>query len=163
MLVSLARMWGWLLYANMCLSLLVLLPGSQQHLFSWAPMLTFGILLSWGLTGFSLAVIHNQHLLENPRQMVLYPLQIWVAFVCALRPPLAEAVLLLPICTTAALIHLTAGQNRRTPELPLHNPRPLHHTEPLHNPGPLYNPGPLHNPRATARGQITYIDRLLLT
>ncbi|PKK47676.1 hypothetical protein CI102_6225 [Trichoderma harzianum] len=63
-LVPPARMWRWLLQANMCLSVLVLLPGSQQHLFSWAPMMTFGILLSWGLTGLSLAVIHNQYLLD---------------------------------------------------------------------------------------------------
>lgn len=55
--------------------------------------------------------------------MVLYPLQIWLAFVCALQSPLAEAILLLPICTTAAMIHLTASQNRRTLELPFHNPR----------------------------------------
>ncbi|KAL7960192.1 hypothetical protein V8C34DRAFT_277180 [Trichoderma compactum] len=86
-------------------------------------MLTFGILLSWGLTIFSLAVIHNQHLLENPRQIVLYPLQIWLAFVFALQSPLAEAVLLLPICTTAAMIYLTASEDRQTQGLPLHNPR----------------------------------------
>ncbi|EHK15980.1 uncharacterized protein TRIVIDRAFT_206639 [Trichoderma virens Gv29-8] len=63
-----ARMWGWLLYANMCLSVLVLLPGSQQQLFSWVPMVTFGILLSWGLTGIPLVLIHSQHLLTNQDQ-----------------------------------------------------------------------------------------------
>ncbi|KAL6824367.1 hypothetical protein J3E69DRAFT_289658 [Trichoderma sp. SZMC 28015] len=116
-LVPPARMWRWLLQANMCLSVLVLLPGSQQHLFSWAPMMTFGILLSWGLTGLSLAIIHNRYLLESPRRMVLYPLNIWLAFVFALQSPLAEAVLLLPLSTTAAMIYLTAHHGRRRLEL----------------------------------------------
>ncbi|KAL6796060.1 hypothetical protein GGI42DRAFT_102666 [Trichoderma sp. SZMC 28013] len=112
-LVPPSRMWGWLAYANMCLSVLVLLPGSQQHLFSWAPMATFGVLISWGVTGMSLVLIYNQHLLESPRLMILLPLKIWLAFVYALQSPLAESVLLLPICTTAAMILLTATQDHQ--------------------------------------------------
>ncbi|KAL7812576.1 hypothetical protein V8C26DRAFT_407135 [Trichoderma gracile] len=121
------RMGEWVLQANMCLSVLVLLPGSQQHLFSWAPIATFGILLSWGLTGISLVFIYHRYLLASPRQMILYPLQIWLAFAFALQSSLAETVLLLPISTTTAMIYLTShqgGQRLSLQELPRSIPGP---------------------------------------
>ncbi|PTB39988.1 hypothetical protein M441DRAFT_143170 [Trichoderma asperellum CBS 433.97] len=59
-----STMQRWLLQANVCLSLLILLPGSQQDRFSWAPAMTFGMLLSWGLTGASLIFFHNRSILE---------------------------------------------------------------------------------------------------
>ena len=43
--------------------------------------------------------------------MILYLLQVWLPFVMALQTSLAEAVLLLPLATTAALIFLAAQGN----------------------------------------------------
>ncbi|PTB63848.1 hypothetical protein BBK36DRAFT_1171300 [Trichoderma citrinoviride] len=54
----------WLLQINISLSALILLPGSQQSHFSWAPAATFAILASWGLTGVFLAFLHKRYLLE---------------------------------------------------------------------------------------------------
>ncbi|KAM6477113.1 hypothetical protein HDV62DRAFT_373565 [Trichoderma sp. SZMC 28011] len=116
-LISPARMRQWLLQANIYLSILILLPGSQQHHFSWAPAVTFGMLLSWGLSGISLMFIHSQYFLENPRQVVTYTLKIWLPFVMALQSSLAEAVLLLPLSTTTAMIYLSASQSRQSIEL----------------------------------------------
>lgn len=134
MLISPARLRQWLLQANIYLSILILLPGSQQHHFSWAPAVTFGcvaygirrdiilifryrMLLSWGLSGVSLMFIHSQYFLENPRQVVTYTLKIWLPFVMALQSSLAEAVLLLPLSTTTAMIYLGASQSRQSIEL----------------------------------------------
>ncbi|KAL6881845.1 hypothetical protein HDV57DRAFT_497486 [Trichoderma longibrachiatum] len=113
-----ARMGEGVLLVNICLSVLVLLLGSQQHLLSWAPIATFGILLSWGVTGLSLILVYHRYLLERPRQMVLYPLQIWLAFAFALHSTLADTVLLLPISTTAAMVYLASSQGSRRPQLP---------------------------------------------
>ncbi|KAL6864387.1 hypothetical protein J3F83DRAFT_133376 [Trichoderma novae-zelandiae] len=82
------------------------------------------ILLSWCLTGLALILVHHRYLLESPRQMVLYPLQIWLAFAFALQSSLAEAVLLLPISTTTAMIYLTSSQSSRRLEL-RELPRPI--------------------------------------
>ncbi|UKZ89933.1 uncharacterized protein TrAFT101_004966 [Trichoderma asperellum] len=61
----------WLLQINISLSALVLLPGSQQSYFSWAPAATFSILAAWVITGLSLAFLHKRYLLENPRMAFL--------------------------------------------------------------------------------------------
>ncbi|KAL7933414.1 hypothetical protein V8C35DRAFT_304300 [Trichoderma chlorosporum] len=112
-----AAMREWVLKTNICLSILILLPGSQQHLFTWAPAATLGMLLSWGLTGALLILIHDQHFLGNPRQVVVFTLKVWLPFVMALQSSLAEAVLLLPLSTTTAMIYLGARQSRQSFQL----------------------------------------------
>ncbi|KAL7812577.1 hypothetical protein V8C26DRAFT_422068 [Trichoderma gracile] len=115
----------WLLQINISLSALVLLPGSQQSHFSWAPTATFAILAAWGLTGMSLAFLHKRHLLQNPQRTILYPLQVWLPFVMVLQSSLAEAILLLPLATTAAMIFLAAQRNGGAPEDDLGLPVPV--------------------------------------
>ncbi|UKZ64417.1 uncharacterized protein TrAtP1_005633 [Trichoderma atroviride] len=111
----------WLLQANICLSLLILLSGSQQDKVSWAPPMTLVMLLSWGLTGASLILFHGARLLENRPRMILYPLPFWIPFMIALQTSLAEAILILPLSTTAAMLYLTTRHSRpenETPRLP---------------------------------------------
>ncbi|KAL6864390.1 hypothetical protein J3F83DRAFT_715688 [Trichoderma novae-zelandiae] len=115
----------WLLQINISLSALILLPGSQQSHFSWAPAVTFAILSAWGLTGMTLAFLHRRHLLENPQRTILYPLQVWLPFVMVLQTSLAEAILLLPLATTAAMIFLAAQRNDQGPNDDLGLPIPV--------------------------------------
>ncbi|KAK0756909.1 hypothetical protein N5P37_010430 [Trichoderma harzianum] len=55
----------WLLQINISLSALVLLPGSQQTHFSWAPAATFAILAAWGVTGIFLGFLHKRYFLDS--------------------------------------------------------------------------------------------------
>lgn len=112
LIISLSTMQTWLLQANICFSLLILLAGSQQDKFSWAPTITFGMLLSWGLTGTPLVYFHNRRLIQNRPWILLYPLQIWLSFMVALQTTLAEAILFLPLSTTAAMLYVATRQNQ---------------------------------------------------
>ncbi|KAL6881847.1 hypothetical protein HDV57DRAFT_80893 [Trichoderma longibrachiatum] len=63
--------------------------------------------------------------LRNPRRMILYPLQVWLPFVWALQTSLAEAILLLPLATTAAMVFLAAKRNDGAPDDELGLPIPV--------------------------------------
>lgn len=116
---------SWLLQINISLSALVLLPGSQQSHFSWAPAATFAILAAWGVTGMSLAFLHKRYLLQNPQRTILYPLQVWLPFVMVLQSSLSEAILLLPLATTAAMVFLAAQRGGGAPDDDLGLPIPV--------------------------------------
>jgi hypothetical protein len=62
--------------------------------------------------------------IRGPRQMILYPLEIWLGFAFALHSSLADTVLVLPIVTTATMIYLASFQGGQSLEL-RELPRPV--------------------------------------
>ncbi|KAJ9138340.1 hypothetical protein NKR23_g8518 [Pleurostoma richardsiae] len=108
----------WILsIALLILSILVLLARSQEEKYWWASPATSISLATWVVIGGVFVVIDRERLRDKLPWSCLIPFLAWVSLAVTLRPPLPDAIILIPIAITAGMAIIMSTDEARLTEL----------------------------------------------